>query len=292
MKEVKGFISIIPKETIVLEREYVKKFKFCVSSGKESLELAAGTKDEMCKWAVMVLRVSMREVGPEFDEKYGIFGADFGQEDDSSIMDMDMSADDIASAIRFDDENESESSVQSEQDGKEEARDDKGVISSTDVEVTVEESVKEVEETPATVEEKEPEPELLYERDEALSGIQSELTALFSLANNGKPFDETRLLELFTIIQSNPAHKAFDDKDWWCYRKEVQDYTTECLKTQQGLVPPHIFQSSLISLIDNDNIRKVLAKRFMTNKSIWLVRVSKSDISRIHHHELISTYMI
>ena len=55
---------------------------------------------------------------------------------------------------------------------------------------------------------------------------------------------------------------------------------------QRSFVPPHIFQSSLTSLVDKDRIRKVLATRLLVHKSTWLVRVSKSDFARMHHREL------
>ena len=70
---------------------------------------------------------------------------------------------------------------------------------------------------------------------------------------------------------------------------EVQGYTAECLVTHCTFMPPHIIQSSLESLVDDDGLRKVLAARFMTRKATWWMRVLQQDFVRMHQREVTDT---
>ena len=54
----------------------------------------------------------------------------------------------------------------------------------------------------------------------------------------------------------------------------------------RGIIPPHIFNSTLNTLTQHDNLPAELAKRLLAKKCLWLVRVSTVDISKMHIAEL------
>ena len=308
MTESKGFVNIIPKETIVLERDFVKKFKFAVTNGRETLELAAVSKDEMRKWAAVITRVGAREIGSEYDEKYEEFACNFQKEDDT----LDNSGDNkvqedipdvtaVASDVVFEIEGRQDSQMDRPQQV---LRNDENEVVGTDektdvvevTEVTIEvdkgdqhqqnksgEQANEIEDNDESI---------LSQKDDTLTSIQKEISDLFAISSRDKNYDEEKLQTLLDSIDSNPLYKAIDRIEWEQYRESVRSFTDQCLETQRSFVPPHIFGSSLESLVDNDNLRKVLATRFMMHKATWLVRVSKTDFSRMHHTELTGSFCL
>lgn len=284
MTESKGFLTIIPRETEVLPREFVKKFKFSVSNGKHSLELAAASREEMSRWATAVTRVGQREIADEYDSKYQALEAAFTQNSalpaaateqagSSVAVVEDVSA--VASAVLFDDHDSPPPPPPQQQQLAGPAGEQTSACATPLA--PPEGGTVEPEGDPAR---------LLEQKDEALSARQAEVTALCSLANRGQPHDEARLQELLQAISAHPLHRAIDELEGRQFREEVRDFTAECLAAQRSFVPPHIFQSSLQSLVDDDSLRKVLAARFTTRKATWLVRVSPLDFGRMHHREL------
>ena len=58
----------------------------------------------------------------------------------------------------------------------------------------------------------------------------------------------------------------------------------------KGFVPPHIFTSSVQSLIEVDQLSKELVKRITTKKCLWLVRIPAADIEKMHEAELLTRF--
>jgi hypothetical protein len=58
----------------------------------------------------------------------------------------------------------------------------------------------------------------------------------------------------------------------------------------RGYVPPHIFSASYDSLTQVDMLHADLAKRFLTKKCLWLVRLHPNSIDKIHEVELMGRF--
>lgn len=64
-------------------------------------------------------------------------------------------------------------------------------------------------------------------------------------------------------------------------------FINDCMQTMRGIIPPHIFYSSVASLQHSDGFSALLALRLMSKTSLWLVRVHPDDIHRITAAELL-----
>ena len=119
-----------------------------------------------------------------------------------------------------------------------------------------------------------------------LDELQAEVAAIFEKVNKGEVFDEDRLDYLLHCLELNPEHKAklAEEKKQW--EAEVFPYTTACFEEMRGYMPSHIFDASIISLVDDDGLSKALAKRFFMKKCLMLIRLMKEDISKMHIAEL------
>ena len=89
-----------------------------------------------------------------------------------------------------------------------------------------------------------------------------------------------------TLFGLNPEHKANLEKEREEWREEVQSYCQECFQEMRGFIPSHIFDASVVSLVDEDGLSKSLAKRFFMKKCLMLVRLKAYDISKMHIAEL------
>lgn len=123
-----------------------------------------------------------------------------------------------------------------------------------------------------------------------LTEIQAELKAIFEKVNNEQPYDEARMDFLLQCMEINPvymAEKAELARQW---REETTAFTQECLQTMRGYVPAHIFEATLPSLQQDDGLTLDLAKRLISKKCLWLVRMRVLDIERIHEADLMGRF--
>lgn len=119
-----------------------------------------------------------------------------------------------------------------------------------------------------------------------LDELQSEIASIFEKLNGGESFDEDRLDYLLHCLEMNPEHKEKLAKENEKWHAEVLPYTTACFEEMRGFIPSHIFDASILSLVDDDGLSKQLAKRFFMKKCLMLVRLKKDDISKMHIAEL------
>lgn len=119
-----------------------------------------------------------------------------------------------------------------------------------------------------------------------LPKIKEEMAQLFECANTGVAYDTDRLDYLLLCLDHNPEHKAEQEAISRAWFEEIQPLLVESLEIMRSFIPPHIFQCSEVSLVEDDGYSKALAKRIIAKKCLWLVRVSTSDIERMHVVEL------
>ncbi|RYH29170.1 hypothetical protein EON65_09450 [archaeon] len=123
-----------------------------------------------------------------------------------------------------------------------------------------------------------------------LAELNVELSEIFSLANRGLPFDESRLDYLLLCMDNNPEYiKQQETKDAQ-WRAEFNPFAQTCLKIMRGFVPPHIFHSSFATLTEKEGMHVDLAKRMLTKKCLWLVRLDTNSIDKIHEVELMGRF--
>ena len=119
-----------------------------------------------------------------------------------------------------------------------------------------------------------------------LEKLREEISHLVQLASQGLDHDEGRLDFCLKCLESHPQHKIEQEEIRQKWVAEITPYALQCLEIQRGFTPSHIFHSSVTSLVDNDDVCTMLAKRFLMKKCLWLVRVSKHDLSKMHIAEL------
>ena len=123
-----------------------------------------------------------------------------------------------------------------------------------------------------------------------LADIKAEVASLMEQANKGEPFDDARLDYLLACMELNPEYQKEKEEEAQRWRDEIGPYSRECLQTMRAFIPPSIFSCSVDSLISDFNFSRELAKRLMTKKCLWLIRILKSDIERIHEAELMGRF--
>lgn len=119
-----------------------------------------------------------------------------------------------------------------------------------------------------------------------LGELKQEMQKHFDLANQGKPYDEGRLDYLLKCLDLNPDYQAEKEKENAAWRNQIDAFAKESLETMRGFIPPHIFNSTQQTLTTNDGVSLDLAKRILSKKCLWLIRVSVTDINKMHVAEL------
>lgn len=123
-----------------------------------------------------------------------------------------------------------------------------------------------------------------------LAEIRQELQTIFDKLNNDEPYDEKRMDFLLLCMENNPLYIAEKEAEAKKWRDDMAIFTTECLDTMRGYIPPHIFEATLDSLQEEDGLPKELAKRIMNKKCLWLIRMNIIDIEKIHEVELMGRF--
>ena len=129
---------------------------------------------------------------------------------------------------------------------------------------------------------------------------------LFKQANDGLPFDEKRLDMLISSMEANPQYLAEKKEEARRWDEEIRPFCAHALQEMRGYVPPHIFtttksqlQEELLGFADNNSmnmtsltpkVAKDLASRLYSKKVLWLLRVPKEEIDKVHEADLLNKY--
>ena len=122
-----------------------------------------------------------------------------------------------------------------------------------------------------------------------LSDIRAELAVLMAQLNNNEPFDERRFDHLLQCMEWNKEYIAEKEAEQRLWREDIAPLVEESLDTIRSFVPPEIFRMSLNDLTQA-HISKDLAKRIFTKHCLWLLRMSASDIGKLHVADLSSRF--
>jgi hypothetical protein len=122
-----------------------------------------------------------------------------------------------------------------------------------------------------------------------LAIIRAELGQLMEAARDGTPFDEDRLDHLIRCMEYNDeyiAQKIEEEQKWV---EDTSEVLSKSLEAMRPFVPVNIASMTLWDL-EGAGLSKSLAKRIMTKRCLWLIRMSQSDIGKMHVADLTSKY--
>jgi hypothetical protein len=122
-----------------------------------------------------------------------------------------------------------------------------------------------------------------------LEEIRSEMQAIFNHMNQGGTYDERRLDYLLACLEINPDYikeKEHATKKWI---KGIQSFLDDCHVIMMGFIPPNIFQITLIEMVE-EGLPKTLANRFKNKQCLWLIRLERNDLQKLHEAELLGRF--
>lgn len=99
-----------------------------------------------------------------------------------------------------------------------------------------------------------------------------------------------RLVYLLHCMDNNQKFQEIREQETLFWKNIIEPYCQECLETTRTFIPPHIFSSTVTSLVNHHGIYPPLAQRIISKKCLWLVRISTEDISRIHIADLLHRF--
>jgi hypothetical protein len=136
-----------------------------------------------------------------------------------------------------------------------------------------------------------PEPQRVYNPENfTFEQLQVEIAGIMEQLNAGIEIDSERLDYLIRVMDTNPDFKLMKEKEMEEWRQVFEPYTQDCLRAMRGYVPPHIFSSTTDTLVKLDQMPPNLAKRIISKKCLWLIRLSTLDIARIHIADLTNRF--
>jgi hypothetical protein len=122
-----------------------------------------------------------------------------------------------------------------------------------------------------------------------LAIIKAELEQLVQAARDGTSFDEDRLDHLIQCMEVNDeyiAQKKEEERKWI---EETRKVLCQSLEAMRLFVPVGIASMTLQDL-ESAGLSKALAKRIMAKRCFWLIRMSQSDIAKVHVADLTGKY--
>jgi hypothetical protein len=119
--------------------------------------------------------------------------------------------------------------------------------------------------------------------------LKSELSVIMSKMQSNEPFDERRLDYLFRCLAFNKDYIAEQQEEHRLWQESVSSLTNEYLVQQRAYIPVDIFSASLENLVQR-GLTTGLAKRLLTKKCLWLLRMPKENIAKLHEADLMGRY--
>jgi hypothetical protein len=85
------------------------------------------------------------------------------------------------------------------------------------------------------------------------------------------------------LISLRQAEIRAENEAW---KALVSGFVHDSLEEMRAYVPVSIYKSTVSSLIQESGYSEVLAKRLINKKCLWLVRMAREDIAKIHPSDL------
>lgn len=123
----------------------------------------------------------------------------------------------------------------------------------------------------------------------SLEDIQSEIMHLQELAESGQQIDEHRFDALLEAQENHPEFRALMEEERENWIESVSEFVENCLERTRSFIPVNIFDSTVEDLIAL-GLSPELAKRLLQRQCLWLVRMSRDEISRMHESDLLGRF--
>ncbi len=129
-----------------------------------------------------------------------------------------------------------------------------------------------------------------YSADQlALEEIQRELLELAELSDAGYDIDEKRFDYLLKAQEENPLYQLMLEEERRNWRESLAEFLEQCLERTRTFVPVNIFESTFDSLVGL-GLSDDLARRLQQRQCLWLVRMGKDEIARLHESDLLGRF--
>jgi hypothetical protein len=125
--------------------------------------------------------------------------------------------------------------------------------------------------------------------EKPLSEIQEELIALVESSDKGVSIDENRFDYLLKLQEHNKDYQQFLEEERENWIDSVSEFCEQCLERMRSFVPSNIFDCSAEDLVAL-GINPELARRIRQRQCLWLIRMSKEEISRLHESDLLGRF--
>lgn len=125
----------------------------------------------------------------------------------------------------------------------------------------------------------------------SLEELREEMELLIEMSQNGQTLDIERMEQLLRLQESHPDFILERELELEQWKDSVAEYCSECLRVMRGFIPPHIFSSNVESLC-GDGLSLDLAKRIFQKQCLWLIRLSETDLLKLHDADLANRYNI
>ena len=125
-----------------------------------------------------------------------------------------------------------------------------------------------------------------------LRELQAEIAEIISKLNNNEPMDENRFNYLLACLELHPEHIAMKQEEESQWREAMAVYAKECLEIMRGFIPADIATCTKLDLQRRYGFSLKLSNRIMSNKCLWLIRLSEDELQRIHPADLNGKYCV
>lgn len=123
----------------------------------------------------------------------------------------------------------------------------------------------------------------------SLEDIQSELLQMQELAEAGHHIDERRFDDLLEAQENHPEFRALMEEERENWIESVSEFVENCLERTRSFLPVNVFDSTAEDLVAL-GLSSDLAKRILQRQCLWLVRMSRDEIMRMHESDLLGRF--
>ena len=123
-----------------------------------------------------------------------------------------------------------------------------------------------------------------------LGPLKKELSYLCAKANNNESYDQRRLDYLILCLEVNPQYMIEKSEARRIWKQDAIKFCKESHDTICSFIPVNIKSANVLSLQTEQGYSLELAKRIMSRKCLWLVRIEIDEIAKMHEADLLYRY--